>query len=60
MLNDALSRQIVQRLDQLETGLIQHVRTSALKKEREVFLIDEVLKSCSALSMHVESKKTCE
>ena len=42
-MEEAVIEQFFANIDKLETNLIQHVRTSSLSKERELFLIDEVL-----------------
>lgn len=42
-MEEAVIEQFFANIDKLETNLIQHVRTSSLPKERELFLIEEVL-----------------
>ena len=42
-MDEAVLEQFAASIDRLESDLMQHVRTSALKKERETLLINEML-----------------
>lgn len=42
-MDEAALERFTSSIDRLESDLMQHVRTSGLKKERETFLINEML-----------------
>ena len=54
-MDEAELEQFTSTIDRLESDLLQHVRTSGLKKERETFLVDEVLGTSDSASLLISS-----
>jgi hypothetical protein len=42
-MNELITKELVGKIEKLETDLIQHIRISGIRKERECFLIDGIL-----------------
>ena len=54
-MDEAELEQFTSTIDRLESDLLQHVRTSGLKKERETFLVDELLGTSDSASLIISS-----